>query len=367
MNLHDLQRHWDAFGQQDPMWAILTDPARKGRRWTPDAFFATGVAEIAAHISEAAALGLPVHRRSALDFGCGLGRLTQALAAHAEHVLGLDVAPSMVAQARAFNRHGDRVHYRVQAAPPLEGVADRSIDLVYTGRVLQHIAPEYSRRYILELARVLAPGGFLSFDVPSRPLAAPALPVGALPSSAYRATVVVTRQARSADGARIALDVQVSNTSDQTWPAGVPLNLGNHWLTAEGEMVVPDDQRGTVPLPLAAGQSAVVRLEAVLPDDPAARVLELDLVHEGVAWFGWLGSPTARVELGESLPAVSLAPAAASGAAEAVFEPVMEMHAVPREDVGALLQAAGVRLLRVRREHHCGPRWDAFRYDVTAD
>ncbi len=45
----------------------------------------------------------------------------------------------------------------------------------------------------------------------------------------------------------------------------------------------------------------------------------------------------------------------------------MEMHAVPRADVEALLSAAGVRLLRVRPEAHCGPRWEAFRYDVTAD
>ncbi len=374
MNLSDLQRHWDAFGRQDPMWAILTDPARKGRRWTPDAFFATGVAEIEAHMAEAAALGLPVQRRSALDFGCGLGRLTQALAAHADQVLGLDVAPSMVEQACAFNRHGARVDYRVQAAPPLGAIADRSIDLVYTGRVLQHIAPEYARRYISELARVLAPGGFLSFDVPSRPLDAPALPAGALAPSAYRAALAVTRQALTPDGARIELDVLVTNMSDQPWPAGAPLNLGNHWLTAEGEMVVPDDQRAALPLPLGAGQSVSVSMAASLPENPAAQVLELDLVHEGVAWFAWLDSPTVRLPLNEPAGPPGLVPAADESAvaavvavaAEPAFEPVMEMHAVPREAVERLLDAAGVRLLRVRREHHCGPRWDAFRYDVTA-
>ena len=48
MNLQDLQQHWDAFGRRDPMWAILTDPARKGRRWTAAEFFATGAEEIAA-------------------------------------------------------------------------------------------------------------------------------------------------------------------------------------------------------------------------------------------------------------------------------------------------------------------------------
>ena len=74
MNLHDLQRHWDAFGEQDPMWAILTDPARKGRRWTAEEFFATGIAEIEALMAEARGFGLPVDRRRALDFGCEIGR-----------------------------------------------------------------------------------------------------------------------------------------------------------------------------------------------------------------------------------------------------------------------------------------------------
>lgn len=363
MNLTDLQRHWDAFGRHDPMWAILTDPARKGGRWTADEFFATGVAEISGVMVDARALGLPAQRRRALDFGCGLGRLTQALAAHADHALGLDVAPSMIDQARVFNRHGARVEYRVQAAPPFDAVPDRSVDLVYTGRVLQHIAPEYSRRYISELARVLAPGGFLSFDVPSRALDAPALPAGALPAGAYRAAIAVRSQAitMGASGAAMEVDVQVTNTSGQTWPTGVPLNLGNHWLAADGAVVVPDDQRVAVPLPLGPGQSVSLRLSAALPADPAARTLELDVVHEGVAWFAWLDSPTVRVSAG------STASAAAPAAPAQEFEPVMEMHAVPREDVEALLVAAGVRLLRVRQEPHCGPRWQAFRYDVTAD
>ncbi|MCC6990743.1 MAG: methyltransferase domain-containing protein [Acidobacteria bacterium] len=365
MNLDDLQRHWDAFGQQDPMWAILTDPARKGRRWSPAEFFATGVTEIAELMREAAVLGVPQQRRRALDFGCGLGRLTQALAAHADHVTGLDVAPSMIAQARAFNQHGARVDYHVQAAPPFAGLADRSIDLVYTGRVLQHIAPEYSRRYISELARVLAPGGFLSFDVPSRWRDAPALPAGALPAAAYRAELAVTGHEVSAGG--VTVDLRVRNGSPETWPSGLPLNLGNHWLTASGAVVLADDQRLAVPLPLAPGAAVDLRFSAPVPADPAARLLEFDLVHEGVAWFAWLASPTARIDVGAPAAPPLVAPAAVPEPAPAsAFEPVMERHAVPRADVEALLAAAGVRLLRVRQEQHCGPHWDAFRYDVTA-
>jgi cyclopropane fatty-acyl-phospholipid synthase-like methyltransferase len=58
--------------------------ARKGRRWTTEEFFATGVTEIAALMAEARGFGLPASRRRALDFGCGLGRLTQALADHCD-------------------------------------------------------------------------------------------------------------------------------------------------------------------------------------------------------------------------------------------------------------------------------------------
>ena len=51
-----------------------------------------------------AARGLPRARALALDFGCGAGRLSRALAAHFEHVVGVDVSASMIETARALNR-----------------------------------------------------------------------------------------------------------------------------------------------------------------------------------------------------------------------------------------------------------------------
>jgi SAM-dependent methyltransferase len=362
MNLDDLQRHWNAFGEQDPLWAILTDPARKGGRWDVAEFFATGDAEVQALMADAAGFGLPAGRQRGLDFGCGVGRLTQALAAHVDEVVGLDVAPSMIAHAQGFNRHGDRVRYAVQPAPPLDAIATRSIDVVITGRVLQHIAPEYSRRYVAELARVLAPGGFLSFDLPSRALDVPALPDGAMAPSAYRAALAATRRSSGPD--EVVVDVTVTNASDTAWPAGLSLNLGSHWLTAGGAVTAFDGPRVALSLPLGPGESAALVYVIARPTDPDAAVLELDLVHEGVTWFGWLGSPTARLAVALEAPAAAPQPPAAAGSD---FTAVMEMHAVPRPEVEAILDQAGVRLLQVRPEFHCGPRWEAWRYDVTMD
>jgi hypothetical protein len=46
MNLDDLKRNWEAFGDTDPFWAILTGPSKKNNRWNLNEFFATGEAEV---------------------------------------------------------------------------------------------------------------------------------------------------------------------------------------------------------------------------------------------------------------------------------------------------------------------------------
>jgi SAM-dependent methyltransferase len=90
-----LQRHkrdWERLAAEDPLWAVLTDPARRGRRWRVEDFLATGEAEIAGALEEAAELDLPERRGSALDFGCGAGRLTRALSLRFERAVGVDIS-----------------------------------------------------------------------------------------------------------------------------------------------------------------------------------------------------------------------------------------------------------------------------------
>lgn len=169
MHLRELQRNWDAFGATDPMWAILTDPAKAGNRWKVDEFFATGVAEIAEVMSWAEAIH-PLRRRlRALDFGCGVGRLTQPLATYFDEAVGVDLAPSMIRQAEQYNRYGARCRYVLNEDADLRRFADETFDFIYSGLTLQHMAPRYARAYLAEFARVLAPDGLLVFRLPSEP------------------------------------------------------------------------------------------------------------------------------------------------------------------------------------------------------
>jgi SAM-dependent methyltransferase len=170
MNLSEVQQYWDRQAHTDPMWAILTDPAKAGGRWDAEEFFATGTREVGVLMEQATAWGKPVARRSALDFGCGIGRLSQALADHFDQVYGVDISPKMIELARENNRRGARVEYLCNPANDLSRFTDGSIDMILSWITLQHVRPRYARRYIQEFLRVLAPGGLLLFQYPSKPI-----------------------------------------------------------------------------------------------------------------------------------------------------------------------------------------------------
>ena len=168
MRLKRLQKHWDAFGEQDPLWAILTRPDKKGNRWDRNEFFRSGALEVEGVMAYAASLGVRLRRRSALDFGCGVGRLTAALAAHFEEVVGVDIAPSMIRRAREWTTN-ERCRFVLNETDDLRPFEDGRFDLVYTNIVLQHIPTRHVRRYLGEFVRVLAGGGLLIFQLPAGP------------------------------------------------------------------------------------------------------------------------------------------------------------------------------------------------------
>src|SRR5579862_7667567 len=80
-NLARYKSDWEGLAERDALWAILTDESKAGGKWDLAEFMATGEAEIHAVMNHLAAIGhTPDRNAAALDFGCGVGRLTQALA-----------------------------------------------------------------------------------------------------------------------------------------------------------------------------------------------------------------------------------------------------------------------------------------------
>jgi SAM-dependent methyltransferase len=88
-----------------------------------------------------------------LEVGYGEGYGVKYLAGKATNYLGVDKYPSP-AHEKEFPAN---VKVRIMNVPPLEGIADNSIDFVVSFQVIEHI--EDDNLYVKEIARVLKPGG----------------------------------------------------------------------------------------------------------------------------------------------------------------------------------------------------------------
>lgn len=164
-----LQENWEGYAQVDPLWSICTDSLRRGNKWTKEEFFATGNVEIGRVMAHLGSLGLsPDPGSAALDFGCGVGRLTRALTQYFSKCWGVDISPTMVRLAREFNQDCSTCHFRLNEKDDLREFPDESFGFIYTSIVLQHIQRRYVERYLAELIRVLNAGGVFVFQVPER-------------------------------------------------------------------------------------------------------------------------------------------------------------------------------------------------------
>ena len=103
--------------------------------------------------------GTPIHGRVLVP-GCGTGHDVRALAATADEVTGLDIAPSAIARAKAQPTVGGERYMRgdLFALPPsLRG----AFDVVFEHTCFCAIPTERREDYVSAVAFALAPGGLL--------------------------------------------------------------------------------------------------------------------------------------------------------------------------------------------------------------
>ncbi len=348
MELTDLRRHWERFGEEDPLWAVLTAPDRRHGKWDVKEFFYSGIVEVDRVFDKVGqvipAESIPTGR--ALDFGCGVGRATQALAGRFEHVDGVDIAAPMVEHARRYNAYGDRCAYHVNTDPDLRLFANATFDLAYSAHVLQHMHPRYAEVYVKEFFRVLKPGGVALFEIPTQRVEGSAEP---LPRSAFKAEIeILGVPAELRPGETRSITARVRNAGDTTWPAtGTAdgwhhVTVGNHWRRNRGGVLTQDDGRGRLPGDVAPGATAECTLTITAPREPGAYRLELDLVQEGVSWFADRGSKTALTAVRVRRPLAERWRGRSSEGAPtaAAAEPIMEMYGTPDETVRGWIRTA---------------------------
>lgn len=375
-----LAKNWRALGDVDPMFGVLSDPAKYGGRWAIDEFYETGRAHVTKLRRILAEHDVTFDRGDCLDFGCGMGRLTIPLAAHFSRTVGVDVARSMIGDARRHVPADVDCRFVVNSHPDLREFPSGAFDVVHTCLVLQHIPPDVSVQYIAEFFRVARPGGLVVFQLPAETRTeAQISALHALPDDGYRAEIMVSdAPGRLAAGERTTINLRVVNRSAATWrhdiPAGRHICIANHWRHADGSTAVADDGRAYLPVTLHPGESADVALVVQAPAIEGEYELEIDLVQERVCWFAERGSPTARVAIRvqPSSPPKTIEGNALAPDRSSLWQrlrrwyrggtPTFEMCVVPRESVEATILANGGRLLHAIDDNAAGERWLSYTY-----
>jgi SAM-dependent methyltransferase len=162
----DSRSYWDRRARENAFYFV--DSGLDYKSPDLDAFWRGGVEVVDKILDSVGATIEPTDH--VLDIGCGVGRLTRALAARAERVVGLDVSGEMLARARDLNAELPNVEWVQGDGESLQPVGDGSIDVCFSHVVFQHIPdPEVTLGYVGEMGRVLRPGGRACFVVSSDP------------------------------------------------------------------------------------------------------------------------------------------------------------------------------------------------------
>lgn len=154
---------YEELGEEQALWAVLTYPEYRDDENVTQ-FFETGVTEIEKQMKLLKQLKIRVERGACLDFGCGVGRLSNALAPYFNEVTGIDVSSSMIRKAEEIRKY-ENITYLVNKQDNLAVLQPNSFDFVYSNKTLQHIPYPASKNYIQGFINVLKPDGVAVFLV----------------------------------------------------------------------------------------------------------------------------------------------------------------------------------------------------------
>jgi cyclopropane fatty-acyl-phospholipid synthase-like methyltransferase len=159
---------WQEFAQDDAYGYIMTDLPRGDRQ----AFWRSGEETVSREL-------LPLIKKyevdygSAIEIGCGVGRLVFPLATHFKRVLGLDISPEMVRQASVLATQRKVTNASFLSLPEFQEtiselhISDAKVDFIYSLIVFQHIADfGVIENYLKLVSQLLSFQGiaYLQFD-----------------------------------------------------------------------------------------------------------------------------------------------------------------------------------------------------------
>lgn len=163
--LERMRREWDERARENARYYVNT----ASDNWTDEEFFQSGRQNVREEIlSDMGNIcqGRDPKQMTVLEIGCGVGRVTRALAEVFGKVYAVDVSGEMVARAQKNLADVPNVVIRQNNGTDLRVLGKVSIDFAFSFIVFQHIpSRDVIRNYVAEAYRLLRPGGLFKFQV----------------------------------------------------------------------------------------------------------------------------------------------------------------------------------------------------------
>jgi 2-polyprenyl-3-methyl-5-hydroxy-6-metoxy-1,4-benzoquinol methylase len=160
---------WKYFGQHDPYWGVVTSDEYRDQVLTEaskQAFFDGG----RQHVDE---LIQAVHTHldpsfkmeTALDFGCGVGRILIPLAKLCKFAMGIDVSEAMLVEAKENCIQQGLANVSLVQSDDNFSQITQKFDFVHSYIVLQHIPPKRGEVIISRLLNMATEGGIVALQL----------------------------------------------------------------------------------------------------------------------------------------------------------------------------------------------------------
>lgn len=184
--LRRMRRDWNLRARQNARYYVATGKTE----WTDEEFFRSGEEEMKDQILNDLGnicQGKNPKDMKVLEVGCGAGRVTRALARYFGEVYAVDISRNMVRQARRAVADFRGAHVFCNNGRDLSvvrrgwwnrfGIGGRlQLDFAFSCLVFQHIPSRaVIENYVLEVNRLLRPGGLFKFQVQGYTESAPDL------------------------------------------------------------------------------------------------------------------------------------------------------------------------------------------------
>jgi ubiquinone/menaquinone biosynthesis C-methylase UbiE len=159
-----MEQDWDARAREAAEYYIATG----NREWNRDEFFEAGAVNVDNDILSDAKIicqGKKLNRMRMVEIGCGIGRMTRAMAGLFGEVHAVDISAEMIALAKQNLSDLRNVFLYKNSGRDLQELPESSFDFAFSFIVFQHI-PDLAviENYVREVYRCLRPGAVFKFQ-----------------------------------------------------------------------------------------------------------------------------------------------------------------------------------------------------------